>query len=66
MFVINSLGIIFKFTINFFFHRYIKLLFFVMYSSTWNVNMFKVSNLFHVYTSDVQCNSPLSIIIMTT
>jgi hypothetical protein len=60
MFVINNLGIIFRFIVKLFFD-------FVMCFSAWNVNLFKVSNTFHVYkNNDVQCNSTLSIIIKTT
>jgi hypothetical protein len=46
MFVINSLGIILKFIIKLPFDNFF---FFVMYFSTWNVDLFKVSNPFHVY-----------------
>jgi len=49
MFVINSLGIIFRFIIKLSFDKNILNLFFEMYSLTWNVNLFKVSNPFHVY-----------------
>jgi len=49
MFVINNLGIIFKFIVKLLFDRNIFKKKFVMYFSTWNVNLFKVSNPFHVY-----------------
>jgi hypothetical protein len=47
MFVINNLGIIFRFIVQMSFDRIF--IFFVMYSSTWNVNLFEVSNPFLVY-----------------
>jgi cytochrome b561 len=48
-FVINSLGIIFQYIVKLLFDINIFYFFLVMYFSTWNVNLFKVSNSFHVY-----------------
>ncbi len=48
MIVIYSLGVMFRFIIKLFFDNNIKKKF-VMYFSTWNANVFKVSNPFHVY-----------------
>jgi hypothetical protein len=67
MFVINSLGIIFRFIVKFFFDFFFFFFFFfVMYSSTWNVNLLKFQIHFMFINIDVQCNSTLYIIIMTT
>ncbi len=47
--VINNLCIIFRFIFNFPFNKKKSNFFKKMYCSTWNMNLFKVSNLFHVY-----------------
>jgi len=43
----------FRFIIKLSFDKKNYLFIFVMYFSTWNVNLFEVSNPFHVYNNDV-------------
>jgi hypothetical protein len=66
MFVLYNLGIIFRYIVKLSFDKKTFYIFFIMYSSTWNVNVFKVQIHFMFINNDVQRNSTISIIIITT